>query len=95
MSRENPNTAPDETRWDPFQSAPGSMSRENPFPISYPAGSSVSIRSRLDEPGEPTAYQPGRSPRVFQSAPGSMSRENWDSSHNPHKPPSFNPLPAR
>ena len=35
-----------------FQSAPGSMSREN-NPRSWPPlDSSVSIRSRLDEPGE-------------------------------------------
>ena len=36
----------------------------------------VSIRSRLDEPGEPYLQYTEANTNKFQSAPGSMSREN-------------------
>ena len=59
-----------------FQSAPGSMSRENEEHEMELGHDDVSIRSRLDEPGERDVVVVGNRPFVFQSAPGSMSREN-------------------
>ena len=60
-----------------FQSAPGSMSRENAQPGDDADGASdVSIRSRLDEPGERFRRPWSVAGSMFQSAPGSMSREN-------------------
>ena len=41
-----------------FQSAPGSMSRENCQGWVFPASEDVSIRSRLDEPGERADRRP-------------------------------------
>ena len=59
MSRENAAIAAIQVALSMFQSAPGSMSREN-VEIDSPTcpGLNVSIRSRLDEPGEP-AMKPG------------------------------------
>ena len=60
-----------------FQSAPGSMSRENMLAARIAAAENpVSIRSRLDEPGERERVWALTPVAVFQSAPGSMSREN-------------------
>ena len=61
-----------------FQSAPGSMSRENRRIRQHTEpGQAVSIRSRLDEPGELGRLEClDRGRQMFQSAPGSMSREN-------------------
>ena len=44
-----------------FQSAPGSMSRENSVNLGHGIALRVSIRSRLDEPGEPrTGHEAAR-----------------------------------
>ena len=53
------------------------MSRENgQWCTRIEAIDNVSIRSRLDEPGERRSMWNGTSGARFQSAPGSMSREN-------------------
>ena len=52
------------------------MSRENIGHGQHARMVAVSIRSRLDEPGEPLHRSGMPSSWQFQSAPGSMSREN-------------------
>ena len=81
MSRENAELADTWNQLYVFQSAPGSMSRENVLAAGqhHDAAEEVSIRSRLDEPGEPFGRQLFEAlDGMFQSAPGSMSRENRD-----------------
>ena len=61
MSRENQIYGPSKLRDGKFQSAPGSMSRENgEGPRTGPPRLAVSIRSRLDEPGELLEREPDR-----------------------------------
>ena len=77
MSRENLEEGRARAGVALFQSAPGSMSRENALFRAFCGGrGAVSIRSRLDEPGERPNYVEPFAGSLFQSAPGSMSREN-------------------
>ena len=52
------------------------MSRENAQAAGRDPVLEVSIRSRLDEPGERASWEGAQHVHEFQSAPGSMSREN-------------------
>ena len=72
------------------------MSRENDRGRTFAAlVLAVSIRSRLDEPGELARDRFAQHHKQFQSAPGSMSRENHGTRPGGPGDRSFNPLPAR
>ena len=72
------------------------MSRENRHWIDeFVLWKAVSIRSRLDEPGELDNLPCATKTPMFQSAPGSMSRENGLSRGCKMQYRCFNPLPAR